>query len=66
MSTKAQRKANATKKSKERRIAAALRKFVRSNPAMPMAFRKAKALGLRRNKGGKSVTIRIIKLKEPK
>ena len=64
--TKKQNKANAAKKSKGRRIALALKKFVRSNPAMPAAFRKAKALGLRRNKGGKSVTIRIVKLKEPK
>jgi hypothetical protein len=64
--TKAQKKAKAAKGSKQRRIAAALKKFVRSNPAMPAAFRKAKALGMRRNKGGKSVTIRIVRLKEPK
>jgi hypothetical protein len=64
--TKKQRKAQSAKKSKARRISAALKRFVRSNPAIPVAFRKAKALGLRRNKGGKSVTIRIVKLKEPK
>jgi hypothetical protein len=64
--TKKQTRAGAAKKSKARRVALALKKFVRSNPAMPAAFRKAKALGIRRNKGGKSVTIRIVKLKEPK
>jgi hypothetical protein len=64
--TKKQKKAKAATKSKARRISAALKRFVRSNPAMPAAFKKAKALGMRRSKGGKSVTIRIVKLKEPK
>jgi len=80
--TKAQKKVKAAKSSKQRaahypttllvdyerirRIAAALNKFVRSNPAMPAAFKKAKVLRIRRNKGGKSVTIRVVHVKEPK
>jgi hypothetical protein len=63
--TKKQRKARVKKLSANRRIANALRKFVRSNPAVPVSMRKAKALGLRRNKGG-SVTIRVIKVKDSK
>ena len=61
-----QRLRESTKRGKAKRVATALKKFVRGNPAMPAAFKKAKALGMRRNKGGKSVTIRIVKLKEPK
>jgi len=49
-----------TKRGKERRVSAALKRFVRGNPAVPVAMRKAKALGIRKNKN--SVTIRVIKL----
>lgn len=49
----------------ERRVAAALKKFVRSNPALPAAFKKAKAIGMKRNAGG-SVTIRVIPVKKIK
>jgi hypothetical protein len=61
--TKAKRKQATRKSAGARRVAAALKKFVRSNPALPAAFRKAKALGIRRNAGGKSVTIRVIPIK---
>jgi hypothetical protein len=54
----------ARRRAVERRISKALKKFVRSNPAVPAAMRKAKALGLRRNKS--SVTIRVIKLPKVK
>lgn len=59
--TKAQKRANASKRSTRKRVATALRKFVRGNPALPLALRKAKAVGVRKNKGG-SVTIRVIKV----
>lgn len=51
------------RRSSERRVVAALKKFVRSNPALPAAFRKAKAIGMKRNAGG-SVTIRVIPIKK--
>jgi hypothetical protein len=56
--------AAARKRAVNRRVANALKKFVRSNPAVPAAVRKAKALGIRKNKN--SVTIRVIKLPKVK
>jgi len=63
--TKIARRNRARKVSGKRRVANALKKFVRGNPALPAALRNAKAVGMRRNAGG-SVTIRVIKLPKVK
>ncbi len=60
MARKRKVSATARRRAVERRVSKALKKFVRSNPAVPASMRKAKALGIRRHKN--SVTIRVIKV----
>jgi hypothetical protein len=63
--TKTAKRARAKTLSGKRRVANALKKFVRSNPALPAAFKKAKAVAMRKNSSG-SVTIRVVKLPKVK
>lgn len=60
--TKAQKREKTRKASVQRRVATALAKFLRTNPAIPAGLRNARAVGMRKNKGG-SVTIVPIKIK---